>query len=467
MSLVPKVQAPLPTSWCNLRGIFSEADLGTFFESLENRYHVSNEVEYFSSLVNMSTATAQPFHRWIRYREGYAGELVKEVLRRFPVNPSTHFVLDPMCGSGSSLVACGQLGIDALGLDVNGYAILSSSVKSHSYSNIELKNIKKAIKDIKLYKYDESIPKNELNIEISKYFPANNWNNISKILHFVKKYSNNNIIFNYLKLGLLAMLEDCSNRKKDGNGLATRPAPVENVYKRYFDQLDMMYEDISNITNSKSSTRLSLEHSALDLISATNHFKNKTQKNLGSIIYSPPYANSFDYFESYKMELVVGEYIPYNKLTSARKVLIRNYRIKSPHLLPDFTKCIEQLCSEIAIKIPEKEKETGVRDGRTRLVPNMLRAYFQDMKKVIQNSYDALDNDGSTHIVIDQSAYVGVPIPTDLIFAYIAEQIGFKVESIINCRRANTSGQQLKKFPYLKLLLRESIVNLKKSSSPS
>lgn len=92
----------------------------------------------------------------------------------------------------------------------------------------------------------------------------------------------------------------------------------------------------------------------------------------------------------------------------------------------------------------------------------MLRGYFEDMGAVIAGGFSALSPGGTMHIVVDQSAYVGIPIPTDLIFGMLAEDVGFEVSSVINCRRANTSGQQLKKFPYLKSLLRESIVSLTK-----
>ena len=44
--------------------------------------------------------------------------------------------------------------------------------------------------------------------------------------------------------------------------------------------------------------------------------------------------------------------------------------------------------------------------------------------------------------------------------AKIAEDVGFKVKRVTVCRTANTSGQQLKVYPYLRLLLRESIVTL-------
>ena len=66
------------------------------------------------------------------------------------------------------------------------------------------------------------------------------------------------------------------------------------------------------------------------------------------------------------------------------------------------------------------------------------------------------------HIVVDQSSYLGVPIPTDTILAKIAEDVGFKVKRVTVCRTANTSGQQLKLYPDLRLLLRESIVTLVK-----
>ena len=95
-------------------------------------------------------------------------------------------------------------------------------------------------------------------------------------------------------------------------------------------------------------------------------------------------------------------------------------------------------------------------------MPNMLRGYFTDMGKVLSELYQALDQNGYCYIVVDQSAYVGVIVPTDVILANIAESIGFEVENIIICRKAATSVQQRKAYPYLVSTLRESIVCLQK-----
>lgn len=61
---------------------------------------------------------------------------------------------------------------------------------------------------------------------------------------------------------------------------------------------------------------------------------------------------------------------------------------------------------------------------------------------------------GYCYVVVDQSAYAGVLIPTDQILASIGERIGFRVRQLIRCRKATTSGQQLRMFPHLNGTLR-------------
>lgn len=449
-------------SWKNLKGVFYNDALRIFFEELETKYHVENETTFFAKLVNMSTANKEPFHRWVRYREGYAGALVKEILKRFPILSKDYFVMDPMCGSGSSLVACRDLGIDALGLDVNGYAVLVTKVKCYSFGKNELKIIQDAITQIKTTNPFQV--ENDITYEdaISKYFPIINFGILVAINKWIEKEFENSAIADFFKVALLAILEDCSDRKKDGNGLATRPAPISNVSERFLSQLALMLEDVSKDGYINQCNIAAIDCSALQLAAASEVFSAETKKKLGTIIFSPPYANSFDYFESYKLEMIFGGFVKAADLRKSRQRLIRSYRITKPKDLVHSIYPVETLSAEIIHKIPEKEAETGVRDGRTRLIPNMLRGYFEDMKTVLQEGYNALGDGGTMHIVVDQSAYVGVPIATDLIFCYLAEEIGFEVISVTNCRKANTSGQQLKKFPYLKSLLRESIVNLRK-----
>lgn len=145
-----------------------------------------------------------------------------------------------------------------------------------------------------------------------------------------------------------------------------------------------------------------------------------------------------------------------------KKELIRNYRLSNKHEIKCGIDIAEALCREINEEIPKKEAKTGKRDGRTRLMQNMIRGYFSDMDRVLKEIYEALSKGGTCYIVVDQSAYVGVIIPTDTILALLAERKGFTVEKLSICRKAATSGQQLKQYPYLKNTLRESIICLRK-----
>lgn len=444
------------TLWSNLEGVYENMLLSRKLSELEKKFGSRDQTQLFAKLVNTSLSRHQDYHRWVRYREGYAGELVKEVLRRYPNLSKNHYVMDPMCGSGSTIVACCQLGLNSVGLDVNPYATLATEVKSYTLSENEVTNLKKVADDVIQGAKKNNTSLNQYENEILKYFDPEKLKNLARIKRQIMKMPRGKI-FNILWLALLSIVEDSSNRKKDGNGLATRPSPIQCVYERYENQIKLIAADFKDSPHIGDVSCLSIE---LDARCVSK--KNIQRKKIGSIIFSPPYANSFDYFESYKLEIVFGEYSLLSKLNDFRTRLIRNYRIGQGAEKKSDIRFVEEICNEICSKIPTKEMRTGVRDGRTRLVPNMLRSYFFDMREVIKSCYDVLDTNGYMHIVVDQSAYVGVPVPTDTILAAIAEKEGFVVKEMIVCRGANTSGQQLKEYPYLKKLLRETIVVLQK-----
>lgn len=441
--------------WLNLNGVFSSTKLSSTLEDLETRYNVVNEEAFFRKLVNTSMSKLQPYHRWVRYREGYAGDLVKEILSRYPC-VDDGIVLDPMCGSGSTSVACSEMGTPSLGLDVNPFAKLSTDVKCYALSEDEVSALYDVVRNFENIEFDQNTGYNKYEKEISKYFNRENFEWLVLLKRIVYA-SENHRIRKILNFCLLAILEDCSNRKRDGNGLATRPSRVSNVKKRFLEQVLLVANDYEENKHKDDRLGIGIELDARNLT-----LEAISGKNAGSIIFSPPYANSFDYFESYKLEIVFGEYSLLSDLGKYRTRLVRNYRISKSAEQKSDIDLVEYLCDELCIKIPEKEKMTGKRDSRTRLVPGMLRSYFHDMRTIIRNCHNVLLDNGYMHIVVDQSAYVGVPIPTDTILAKIAEDNGFEVVEMIICRSASTSGQQLKMNPRLKQLLRETIIVLRK-----
>lgn len=423
----------------------------------ENKYFFEDETKAFSDLVNFSTAKNQPYQRWVRYREGYSTILVKELINRSQIDPMRMFVADPMMGSGSTLVAAKTIGYDTLGIDVNPYCEMITNLKLASPADNELLELKKLIEE---RPWNCTTIREGDNPPLSDYFPAKNLVEVLKIRDWIETIPEG-FIKSSLKAAWFFCLENSSNRKKDGNGLATRPAPVDDVSTYFSGIVRDIVEDFHSypLDFNRNYVRTG---SALEFGKHVKACEKEFDKKLGCVIFSPPYANSFDYFESYKLELLFGGLICQKDFSNRKKELIRNYRLSNKHFISCDIDIADALCREINNEIPKKEAKTGKRDGRTRLMPNMIRGYFTDMDKVLKEIYDALYTGGTCYIVVDQSAYVGVIIPTDTILALLAERTGFIVEKISVCRKAATSGQQLKHYPYLKNTLRESIVCLRK-----
>jgi hypothetical protein len=436
---------------------YNNPTLIKFIRDLENRYELIDETNYFQNLVNFSTARTEPYQKWVRYREGYSTELVKELINRSKLNTDRHFIADPMMGSGTTLLTATNLGFDSIGLDVNPYC--------EYLINSKLLRPTKATLDV-VCEISGLLAGEIGNIEIeerkfSDYFPSTNLKAIEFLREKIEKIDDPEVK-QILKVAWYVILEESSNRKKDGNGLASRPSAIKDVQEFYLNKLNEIVSDYRHFPLPEHPKYKSYLSSSFNFSLLANDFAQNVNKSLGAIVFSPPYANSFDYFESYKLELIFGDFYSQNEFSEARNSLIRNYRKGYGKEIECDIEVVELLCKEIWDAIPLKENITGKRDGRTRLVPNMLRGYFTDMRRVLIEIFNSLSVGGFTYIIVDQSAYVGKIIPTDLILAFLAEQVGFNVEYISKCRKANTSGQQIKAFPYLKETLRESIVVLSK-----
>ncbi len=64
-------------------------------------------------------------HEWYRFVLSFPPHLVRSCLQRFDVGPN-HQVLDPFCGTGTTLVAAAAAGRNAIGVEIDpAYARLA------------------------------------------------------------------------------------------------------------------------------------------------------------------------------------------------------------------------------------------------------------------------------------------------------------------------------------------------------
>ena len=67
-------------------------------------------------------------HEWYRFVLSFPPHLVQDYLRRFDIGP-LDTVLDPFCGTGTTLVECKKSGVPSVGIESNPMAQFASAVK--------------------------------------------------------------------------------------------------------------------------------------------------------------------------------------------------------------------------------------------------------------------------------------------------------------------------------------------------
>jgi hypothetical protein len=169
------------------------------------------------------------------------------------------------------------------------------------------------------------------------------------------------------------------------------------------------------------------------------------------VIFSPPYANCFDYTEIYKIELWFGGFVS----TSDDLRTLRKQSLRS-HLNHRFEELSPVIELEPTLSMLE---QVHLWDKK---IPKMLIGYFDEMKRILEATFEAMKPGAYCSIVVSNSAYGGIVVATDLLLAAICKRIGFSVSEIDVARTIITSSQQFGQTAILGQYLRESLVVVRK-----
>ena len=396
-----------------------------------------------------------PIHRWYFYPEGFSGSFVKECIDKFELKPG-ETILDPFVGSGTTLVAAKQSGIDSIGIDISPLMCFVSRVKTNwNTTPGDLKNslisfmgevrplligvdskqtLIGFIDDLRSSHKEPQIPPPSYS-EIGRYFTPQTLKKLLFLKERILQIENEDI-GNLFMLGFASILIDASNMKRmpDLTFSGRRNnVPVAHLFQ---EKLKQMYEDLAYIRNLPSqqfgNVRILLSDS-----------KNLSPEEIPSgsvdlVLTSPPYVGHGDYVKNTKIELWFLDFI---KRTSEMRqlrdsMIISHHRVSKARLKtePIFRdQELSRVCSEIS---------------RKKLWSNTIhltvQKFFDDLFLSMKQMYRLLAPGKFCIIIIGDSQFGGVHVESHKFLAKIAQRIGFSVEEIALARRRRTGAQRKK-----------------------
>ncbi|WP_322798450.1 DNA methyltransferase [Thermoflexus sp.] len=431
---------PSPSSWM-IRHMGAEG------LRLERKYAVLiREEQRLGRLVSYVGNKEVPLLRLYRYKEAFAFRLVEELIARFGIGRPEDCVLDPFCGMGTTLLAAALRGIPAIGIDRLPVAVFIAQTLP-LFFQIQPGEIRAAYG--KLKRMLPRVPPAEIaeDVEIMKVaFPENTLQALRRWKAAIEALEPP--LREIYRLLFFAILEPCSYTAKDGQFLRLRrskklASPDDALLAKVMEA----EEDVLRIRALRWELREPSLWTAI-LGDTRNLHSISFPCAPTALITSPPYANRYDYTRTYSLELCFHFVRDFSELRALRHSLLRSHieaRLdpseKAPH--PAVQETVDFL----------KEQKASLNNPR---IPEMLTAYFVDMRKAIQEWGRVLVPGARAAIVVDNVRFAGRLLPVDLILCEMSEEEGFQVEEILVARYKGNSSQQMGR--YGRIPVRESIL---------
>jgi hypothetical protein len=398
-------------------------------------------------------------HDWYRFVLSFPPHLVQKHLKDFAIQ-SDQRVLDPFCGTGTTVVECKKLGIPSVGVEANTMAWFAGSTKinwkievdrlldhAHQMAELATANLEQPLRTL-----DEARSQLLLKNSISE-LPLHK----ALVLLDQLEQHRDEWCDRYEKLALAKILVySVSNLKfapEVSIGKAKQDAPVIELW---LNEIQHMAQDLQILQQLK------------DVPATVHHADSRSLLNvlepnsIDAVITSPPYPNEKDYTRTTRLESVILGFLQTKAdLRSMKQGLMRSnsrcvYRADQDDRWVENHPEIQRLAAEIEAKRIALNKTSGFE----RQYARATKLYFGGMVRHLADLRQALRPGAQlAYVVGDQASYFRVMIRTGELIADLAKSLGYEVTDIelFRTRLATATKEQL----------REEVVLLKWKGSES
>lgn len=400
-------------------------------------------------------------HDWYRFVLSFPPHLVRQYLNEFGAATQQR-VLDPFCGTGTTLVECKKLGIASVGIEANPMTYFASQVKTNwSIDLSALKEQTTYVGQVVRAMLEADGINDDANLQpVAERdlmtLPDKTWDvmlkdSISPLpLHktlILLNQMQNHFDSALLPLGKLALAHalttSISNLKYSpevGIGRIKTDAPVLTPW---LENIRRMAEDLSSLRDR--------DWSAADLYAGDARQVDEYLEpaSISAVITSPPYPNEKDYTRMTRIESVLLGFISDREDLRRFKQGLMRSNTRNVYVNDDDDQWSENypVIQELANRIEQRRIALGKTSGFERLYAKTTRLYFGGMAKHLTRLRSVLQPGAHlAYVVGDQASYLRVMIHTGQILAEIAQSLGYELVRIdlFRTRLATATREQLR-----------------------
>jgi hypothetical protein len=405
-------------------------------------------------------------HDWYRFVLSFPAHLVRDYLSRFEVD-ETQVVLDPFCGTGTTLVECKKQGIQSIGIESNPMASFASRVKTDwSVDPTGLLEHAECVAKLVWAKLDssgicdsvplplfmevrqrtvdlQSLPIEKRMLLLQDSISPLPLHKTLILLETLREQEDQAFgEFEHLALAK-AIVSVISNLHFGPEVGVTTPKADAAVVEAWLSCVRKMADDLHNLKPFEETIATVKTGDSRELLALCK------PNSVDVVITSPPYPNEKDYTRTTRLESVLLGFIKSKQdLRLLKKKLLRSntrgvYKTDTDDQLVTDNEEVQRIANEIEAR----RIQLGKTSGFERMYARVTRLYFGGMVRHLSDLRTILRPGARLgYVVGDQASYLRVMIRTGHILADIAKSLGYEVLGIdlFRTRISTATKEQLR-----------------------
>ena len=388
---------------------------------------------------NQLLADDRPAHDWYRFVLSFPPHLVRDYVERFGLD-SGAAILDPFCGTGTTLVEAKKLGIASVGIEALPMSAFAAATKlDWSPKGGALRRdvdqiAERALKRLKRQGgCDEpggpipqpllTLPPEQERLLLQNSISPLPLHKALLLRDEIDRADSPHAA--HLRLALARELPTTIGNLRFGPevGLGAKKDDVAAI-SAWRSRIEIFAQDLDDLRDRHGAPATVLRADARDVAASV------PERSIDCVITSPPYPNEKDYTRAVRLESVIlGLLSDSQELRSIKRGLLRsNSRGVYKGDDDDAWIAAHPRIQELADRIEQTRLERGKTSGFERMYHRVARLYFGGMARHLASLRPALKPGAQlAYVVGDQASYLRVMIRTADLLADIADRLGYEV----------------------------------------